>query len=74
MNDIRVHMKHIWQMHCCSRGARIWAQRHGIDYTKFLREGVPVETLEATGDAFALAVCKIARAEAAKYSEVNNGQ
>lgn len=57
----------------CSRGMRIWAERHNINYTLFLQEGLPVEVLEATGDAFALEACRLAREEHAKQG-VSNGQ
>lgn len=57
----------------CSRGIRLWATRHNINYTKFLQDGLAVEVLEATGDAFALEACRLARAEHAGQG-VNNGQ
>lgn len=45
----------------CSRGARPWAQQHGIDWSDFVRNGIEAERLEAIGDAFALALVKWAR-------------
>jgi hypothetical protein len=45
----------------CSRGARAFFARHGLDWSRFLREGLPVEQVEATGDAMALKVCAVAR-------------
>lgn len=45
----------------CSRGARAFAQRHGIDWPTFCRQGVPAETLIATGDAMAAAVVRAAK-------------
>lgn len=61
---VLVHMRHVRQANLCSSGMRAWAERHGIDALDFIRHGIPAERLEATGDHFALAVCKIARAEA----------
>lgn len=45
----------------CARGARAWFQRHNLDWFVFLREGIPAETLEATGDGMALALAAWAR-------------
>lgn len=45
----------------CSRGARAFCLRHGIDWAAFLKDGVPAERLEATGDAMALNIVEVAR-------------
>lgn len=63
MSDVMVTMKHIRQCKMCSRGARAFFEKHGLDWTSFLRDGVPVETLEQTGDAMAKQVADAARAE-----------
>ena len=69
---LRIH--HIHAAGYCSRGARAWAARHNVNYTQFILHGIPVERIEAFGDAFCIAVCKVAREEhAAKQQEVNNG-
>lgn len=39
----------------CARGGRVWAQRVGLDWSEFLREGIDVERFEAIDDAFAQA-------------------
>ena len=49
----------------CAPGVRAWFAQHHLDYRAFLRDGLPLETLEATGDSFALRACAIARAEVA---------
>lgn len=49
----------------CSRGTRAWFARHGLSWSAFVREGVDAAVLEATGDAFALAVVAHARAQEA---------
>lgn len=56
-----VKMCHIRAAKMCSRGARAFFERHGLDWSKFLSEGLPVEQIEATGDAMALQVAKVAR-------------
>ena len=63
MSEIRVTMRHIRQCKMCSRGARAFFERHGLDWPEFLRSGVPVEALEQTGDAMALQVAAAAREE-----------
>jgi len=45
----------------CARGTRAWCARHNIDWSKFVREGVPASVLIATGDALALRVVEHAR-------------
>lgn len=47
-------------------GARAWFTRHGLDWAAFVRDGLSAETLEATGDGFALRVVERARNGAAQ--------
>lgn len=63
MSEIRATMKHIRQCRMCSRGTRAFFEKHGLDWSEFLRTGVPAETLEQTGDAMAKQVADAARAE-----------
>jgi hypothetical protein len=58
---IRVKMQDVHAAKYCSSGARVWLKHHGIDVLEFVRDGVPVERLEQTCDAFALRVAAIAR-------------
>lgn len=62
----RVTMDHVRRVHFCSRGARAFFQRYGLDWQVFLREGIPASVLEATGDALAARVCALAREEASR--------
>lgn len=72
---ILLKINHIQTAGYCVRGARYWARRHNIDFTEFLRNGMPVEIFETIGDHFAMHVCRVAREEhAANQQEVNNGQ
>jgi hypothetical protein len=45
----------------CSSGARVWLKAQGIDVLDFIRNGVPVERFEETGEELALRVAAIAR-------------
>lgn len=60
-SGVKVTMLHVRQAGMCSRGARAFFERHGLDWTKFLEEGLDAEILEATEDAMALQVVEIAR-------------
>lgn len=59
--SVKVRMAHIRQAKMCSRGARDFFKRHGLDWNKFLNEGIDAAKLEATGDAMAIEVAKVAR-------------
>jgi hypothetical protein len=56
-----VKMQDIHAARFCSSGARVWLKHQGIDVLDFIRNGVPVERFEETGDAMALKVAAIAR-------------
>lgn len=64
---ILAHMRHIREAGLCSSGMRAWFALHGFDVLDFIRHGIPVERLEATGDHFALKVAALARAEGARH-------
>lgn len=61
MPQILVTMTDVRKAHMCSRGARTFFERHSLDWLKFLKEGLPVEVIESTGDAMALKVAEVAR-------------
>lgn len=44
----------------CNRGAREWFARHGLDWSRFIIEGLPATDLLATGDHLAQAVVEVA--------------
>lgn len=47
----------------CAPGASAWFRRHKLDWRAFMKDGLPEETLLATGDAFAIAIVKHAHGE-----------
>jgi hypothetical protein len=61
VTDPLVTMQHVRAAHMCSRGARAFFERHGLDWRKFLTQGLPASTIEATGDAMARKVAEVAR-------------
>jgi hypothetical protein len=51
----------------CNRTARkVFFARHGLDWRRFVFEGLPAAELEATGDAMALAVVAAAKEREAR--------
>lgn len=57
-SGVLVKMKHIRPL--CWDGTKRWFDSHGIDHRR-LRQGIPVEEIEATGDKMALDVAARAR-------------
>lgn len=59
------HVRKAKELHggYCTKGMRVWCERHGFDFRTFLREGMPVERLEPLNDAFAQRVIAVARGE-----------
>lgn len=64
MSGVIVTIKHVREELLCSKGARVWFEHHGLSWADFIRSGIAVETMEATGDALALRVAARARQEA----------
>ena len=50
---IRVKIEHVRAAKLCVNGARAWFARYDLDFRSFLRDGLPAETLRATGDPLA---------------------
>jgi len=64
-SGIVVTMRHVRAAGLCGQGVRAWFSQHDrVLLRTFCRDGLPVETLEARGDAFAMKVAAIARQEA----------
>lgn len=61
MIDPLVRMKHVRMACMCSRGARVFFRRHGLDWREFLQNGLPCSVIERTGDGMALRVVEVAR-------------
>ncbi len=47
----------------CAKGMRPWFASHGLDWSDFIKNGIPGEILLEIGDHFALHVLSIARLE-----------
>lgn len=59
--SVVVTMRDIRACKMCSGGTRDFFKRHGMDWNKFLTEGLPEEQFIATGDAMAMQVVEAAR-------------
>jgi hypothetical protein len=57
---MQIYMNHIRQAHMCSRGAREFFVKHGLDWRGFLAEGLPEEDFINTQDAMALHLVEVA--------------
>lgn len=55
-----IRMTDIRAAKMCSRGARAFFQTHGLNWEKFLQEGIPEEELLNTGDPMARQVVETA--------------
>lgn len=61
--QIKVKPIHVRQCKMCMSGARKFFERHKISWRDFVHGGVDVELIEATGDAMALEVARVARGQ-----------
>jgi hypothetical protein len=61
MIKVRVTIEDVRRAGYCGSGTRVWFKQHSFDLMKFLREGIPAEQFEATGDQFALNLVRLAR-------------
>lgn len=68
-----VRIRHIRQAGYCASGTRVWFQRHNIDYTDFLKNGIDAEKILAVGDHLGTVVVEKARAEEQQLKEAGNG-
>lgn len=62
-SEPHVFMRHIRQAKLCAGGTRTWWKDNGLDWTDFLKNGIPGEKLLATGDPLARRPVEAARAE-----------
>ncbi|EHN5173248.1 hypothetical protein KI912_003104 [Salmonella enterica] len=63
-DSLTVTLAHVRQAGYCPQGSRQFARRYGLDFRRFIREGgIDAEILLATGDALAVRLVDIARAD-----------
>lgn len=58
---IIIKMRHIRSAKMCSSGARLFFNRHKLDWNKFLKEGIDSDVIEALKDPIGLQVVEVAK-------------
>lgn len=53
---MRITVNDMGSLGYCVRGSRAFAERHGLDFRKFIRDGIDAEELLDTGDGMAIAL------------------
>lgn len=59
-----VTVNHARRAGLCAFGMRAWFVRHGLDFARFLANGIEADAIIATGDAMALKAVEQAEKEA----------
>jgi len=57
-----VTMRDLREAKICGRGARIFFEKHNLDWRAFVKQGIHSDELSATRDAMALHVVEVANA------------
>lgn len=55
-----ITMRDVRAAKMCSRGARLFFKRYGLDWSQFIASGVESSVIEETGDAMGLKVVEVA--------------
>lgn len=56
-----VTMQHAKILTYCSKGMKIWAEEHGLNYINFIKNGLDESVFLEIGDTLALRVVDLAR-------------
>lgn len=51
---MKITVDDMGSMRYCARGSRAFAKKHGLDFRKFIEEGIDADELVATGDGMAI--------------------
>jgi len=70
MSGVIIKMHHAKSLNYCSRGVKHWCKQHGINYLRFVKEGVDEDVLLAIDDSMSRKVVEIAR----EMENNNNGR
>lgn len=60
---MQITIQHVRRVHFCSRGARAFFERYGLDWNEFVKNGLPEEAILATGDQMGRDVVEVAWAD-----------
>lgn len=64
--SVLVFPKHLRSAMICTRGGREWFKAKGLDWSRFVIEGLDSDVLLATGDPFAVKAVEAAEKDAAR--------
>jgi hypothetical protein len=59
---MKVTMRDLRAANVCGRGAKVFFERHNLDWRAFVNGGIDSAELQKTGDAMALHVVEVANA------------
>lgn len=62
-DDLIIRMPDVRRAFMCSRGARLFFERHDLDWSNFLKHGIPASQLLATGDYMAQRLVEVTRGQ-----------
>ena len=60
---MKIYLRHLRLVGYCVPSSRAWAKQHGVDWREFVRDGLDATVLESSGDALAMKLVEVARAE-----------
>lgn len=61
---MKLYLHHLHSLEYCNRGIRAFCNIHGLDYTKLLDEGLPLEALEKVDDFHVQEALRLVKREA----------
>lgn len=56
-----IHHSDLRALKYCNNGAREFFNRHGLDWSEFMKNGLPEEVFTSTGDAMAIRLVEFAK-------------
>jgi len=75
MTDLVITTEHLRNIDgFCVAGAKTFGELYGMDFKRFVREGIPAAELIKTGDALALKMVELAALYEAQKEAGDNGQ
>jgi len=60
---MKVHLRHLRAVGYCAPGVRLWLEQRGFCWKEFAQSGLDVSVFELSGDAQAVKLAEVARAE-----------
>ena len=61
MSSDRIYVRHLRQAGFCHRGARQFFFNHNLDWSSFVKNGIPINKVEAIDDIMVRQVIRLAK-------------